>query len=168
MLRQSASNKFSEAELEYKRRDGKTVSGNFCIHNPVTFQESAKVCASGIRSFIWTCLKENLAWTLVQLLPLVVSWEISVQIFRPVLCLIHLPGLLYTLWSTDGSKGNKLNVYVNTLTHSHTEWRWKKRTNSASNGVPQWKPHKQKGEVHQRKKLLNDEYFILRPFQNLR
>lgn len=71
-------------ELEYKRRDGKVVSGNFYIHNPVTFQELAKVCVSVIRSFIWTHLRENLPWNSVQLLPLV-SWEISVQDFRPVL-----------------------------------------------------------------------------------
>jgi len=38
-------------ELEYEgRRDGKKISGNICIHNPMAFQE--KVCASGIRSFL--------------------------------------------------------------------------------------------------------------------
>lgn len=72
-------------ELVYKRRrDGEVVSENFYIHNSVTFQELAKVCVSLIRSFIWTHLRDNLPWNLVQLLPLV-SWEISVQDFRPVL-----------------------------------------------------------------------------------
>lgn len=60
-------------------------SGNFCIHHPVTFEEPKMACSSEIRSFIWKCLRKNSSCTLVQLLPLAVSWEISVRDFRPVL-----------------------------------------------------------------------------------
>lgn len=70
---------------EIQKEDGKIIPGNFSVHNPVTFQESAKVYASVIRNSIWTGLRKNLAWTLVPLLPLI-SWEISDNDFRPLLC----------------------------------------------------------------------------------
>lgn len=128
-----------QSRLMKPKLEMKKKPGNFCTHHPVTFEEPNMVYASEIRSFIWKCLRKNLSCTLVQLLPLAVSWEISVQDFRPffVLTLPSPP------WSSVHSvkhrwEHSKQAKCLCQPLHPHMHWmKANKRTNNTSNGVPQ-------------------------------